>query len=333
MLPILPGDPIGNLEGRADFVSALAHTVKMEMLRMPASDRTISDGNPFSALSRYEMNHLISHLWHLRRASTVYALLSAENRSNHNAWFEAQEKIGDASGYLTDLTLALRLAEEFATQEIGASANGRKRQSFSEHVGQQVRWALALTGINSMMLNIPVPLLQALIAHRIWTPFQALSYARQNPDVTSRTGLLMLLLDHLPPDLRYQVYAEAWDASTAISDPVIKISMMYALAGKGAPEELASRLDKCLTAVANIKIDWSRAKALVIMVPTIPTPLLSATLELVNTVDTSGARLLALSAIAARNQEDLLPALLVSALGVRDLICRVKALRAIAAYA
>jgi hypothetical protein len=121
---------------------------------------------------------------------------------------------------------------------------------------------------------------------------QALAYVRQTPDPALRSALLSSLLDHLPQELHEQAYWEAWDATRSSPDSVSKIYIMFSLAGKTSPGDRFRAFHECFAAIASINDDWVRAKALVRILPNIPARLLTGALEVAQTIDKSGARLL-----------------------------------------
>jgi len=85
-----------------------------------------------------------------------------------NMWYTVHERVGDTSGYLSDVDRAWRLAERAYAGRQSSSA-----------IGLQCRYALIVASLCSLAGNIPPALLAALVEKGIWLGPQGLAYARQ----------------------------------------------------------------------------------------------------------------------------------------------------------
>ena len=136
-----------------------------------------------------------------------------------NTWYTVHERVGDTSGYLSDVDRAWRLTEE---------AFADRRSSIA--IGLQCRYALIVTSLCSLAGNIPPALLAALVEKGIWPGPQGLAYARQIQEPELRTRALAALAPHLGPTERDQALREALEAARAIGDEGSRSQALAALA-------------------------------------------------------------------------------------------------------
>jgi len=194
--------------------------------------------------------------WHLEQAGqpeAVHALLRLETGEGRNAWYEAQERLGQTAGYLDDVRRAWRLAEE--------PSAGRDRQCT---IGLQCRYALVMTSLNSLAHNLPPALLITLVAKGIWSPSQALAHARQAPEAAQRGKALAGLAPHLPEAEREGVLREALAAVREIEDEKTRSEALARLAPHLA--ELG-HVQEALAAAREIEDEKTRSEALAGLAP------------------------------------------------------------------
>ena len=134
-------------------------------------------------------------------------------------WYTVHERVGDTSGYLSDVDRAWRLTEE---------AFADRRSSIA--IGLQCRYALIVTSLCSLAGNIPPALLAALVEKGIWPGPQGLAYARQIQEPELRTRALAALAPHLGPTERDQALREALEAARAIEAEGYRSAALAALA-------------------------------------------------------------------------------------------------------
>ena len=149
--------------------------------------------------------YIHAHLtWHLEQAGApegLHGLLREDTTEGRNGWYEARERLGQVAGYLSDVDRAWRLAEK---------AFADRRSSLA--LGLQCRYAVIITSLNSLAINIPLKLLVTLVDKRVWSPAQGLSFARQVPDVGQRAKALALLIPLLAGPEQDQALRVAIDA-------------------------------------------------------------------------------------------------------------------------
>ncbi len=198
-------------------------------------------------LDRYGLHHLAAHLEAAGREDDLHHLMRLE-WSDHqgeqtrarfeNVWYTVHERVGDTSGYLSDVDRAWRLAEE---------AFADRRSSIA--IGLQCRYALIVTSLSSLAGNIPPALLAALVEKGIWPGPQGLAYARQIQEPELRTRALAALAPHLGPTERDQALREALEAARAIEAEGHRSEALAAL----APHLTAPLLGEALEAARAIE--------------------------------------------------------------------------------
>jgi hypothetical protein len=153
--------------------------------------------NPLRALTEYDRRNVVAHLTHARLTDDVRRLLTLETTWGRNAWYEA--KFNDVDSYLLDVATALEGVQELARAEpVGA---GR-------WLGEEYRYALMLTSVNSIAATVPPPLLVALVQNRLLSKADASSYARRASQALQRAEALTGLLPYLEEGEREDVLAE-----------------------------------------------------------------------------------------------------------------------------
>src|SRR5262249_50839269 len=98
-------------------------------------------------------------------------------------WFAARSRRGETAGFLADVALAWRLAEETGARSLSLEER-------SAALVLQCRYALLTTTIRSLAGNLPTELLLALVREGEWSQAEGLTYARQIPN--ERRRLLVL---------------------------------------------------------------------------------------------------------------------------------------------
>ncbi|WP_375472038.1 hypothetical protein [uncultured Nostoc sp.] len=167
----------------------------------------------------YIHQNLVWHLEKAQRIEEIYQLLREESQTSSNGWFEAREKLGQAGGYITDISRAWELAEANWTESI-----------LPQVVGLQCRYALITASLNSLAGNLPAELLVALVKNNFWTPEQGLAYALQNPEPKQKVNSLTELVNYLPPNLQKLALQKALAAAKAIQSEDYRAEALSALA-------------------------------------------------------------------------------------------------------
>ena len=102
--------------------------------------------------------------------------------------------LGQTQGYLSDLAAAWKLSEE----------NSAGQFPFASHatsIGLEIRYALLTASVNSIAANLSPDLLAELVTTGVWTPAQALAYARHTPASADRRSRLAALAPLLSADM------------------------------------------------------------------------------------------------------------------------------------
>jgi hypothetical protein len=148
-------------------------------------------------IGHYGLHFLARHLVDANLVKELQALLSVETSNQRNAWFDAKNRIGDVAGFLADVALAWQHAED----EYNCHQDPLT-------LGLQCRYALIISSINSLASGIQPALFSACLEAQIWTPLQAIAYARRIPVARQRIAALACLSPLLPPSLKEQASEE-----------------------------------------------------------------------------------------------------------------------------
>lgn len=154
-------------------------------------------------MSSYVLRH---HCLHLAESRVQPEQL---DRLLHKAWLDAHEvQEGGFEGYLADLEVAWKLVRDI----------GRSPERGAWAIGWQCRCLLICASIQSLTTDFPTELLVALTEEDIWSPYQALGYARRLRSPAARTETLIRLLPSLP----HLLQLEAITYIQAIPDPALR---------------------------------------------------------------------------------------------------------------
>jgi hypothetical protein len=225
--------------------------------------------------------YIHAHLtWHFSQAgweAQLHTLLCEETAENRNGWFEARDRLGQTAGYLEDVTRAWQQAE------------------ITGDTALQVRYALCLSSLTSLGVNMPAALLAWGTRHGLLSAEQALYVARGKPEVlpvlasvlrSQRPDLLKELLvavgelresgylggkdkalASIVPYLPAELLEEAFEIAKKVKDEKLRTQALVGVA-PCLPEQLREEALREALAAAR-KIDWieSRARALGAVVP------------------------------------------------------------------
>lgn len=281
----------------------------------------------------YALRHLAHHLACAGRVVELHALLSCERtggRGVRNVWFDAHDYAGTVDHYLADVSRARRHAEVETDRGLMA---GRTVPS----VGMEIRYALITAGVTSLVANLPIPLLVALVKTGSWTTARAIAFVRQLqtpgekafalaellpylsdssttdvfaealaaarriPDHSSKARALLILSDDLPEREKARVQSEALDTTAAIVDEEDRTQVLGAFS-----LELPEHLVKQAVAIAmGMEHEQQRAEALACLVPRLPADDLAEVLATTSSMADTFARTLLLGALAERVPVDL----------------------------
>ena len=249
-------------------------------------------------LDLYGLRHLAAHLEAAGREDELHRLMRLEwsvppgeqtSARFENSWYTVHERVGDASGYLSDMGRAWQLAEKAYAGRQSSSA-----------IGLQCRYALIVTSLRSLAGNIPPALLAALVEKGIWPGPQGLAYARQIQEPKLRIRALAALVPRLGLTERDQALREALTAARAIGDEESRSAALAALAPRLAPTERDQALREALEAARAIGDEEYRSAALVALAPHLTAPLLGEALEAARAIGEERLRSQALVALAPR---------------------------------
>lgn len=158
---------------------------------------------PPDEVSPYLVQYLGAHLE--RAGAAPGKLLSLVSDGWRQSWDRLE---GTYSGFLNDVARARRSAAR-------ANENALAQGGPAPFLGGEVLAALVNASVNSLAGNFGPSLLESLVRGGVWTPLQALIYARQITDPAQRAEALAELAPHLPAGESTAVLAEALKAARA----------------------------------------------------------------------------------------------------------------------
>ena len=230
--------------------------------------------------------------WHMEQAgqeAQVHQLFQETTAEGRNGWYEACDRLGKLSYFVTDLGRAWKLAEQLFEQDA------------TEAIVLQWRYALIQTTLNSLAQNIPAELLVRFVETGFWSPEQSLVHLYQVgcPNAPYWPSVAMSsIAKHLPSSL----LPEAWRITRDMQDEANRASTIWALA-----EYLpASLLDEALEVTRNMKDEFNLAWALHGLSPYLPSSILPKALEITRNISNEYQCFVALSALAPQLPESLL---------------------------
>ncbi|MBC7226280.1 MAG: AAA family ATPase [Thermoflexales bacterium] len=248
----------------------------------------------------YGLRHLAEHLAGAGEWERLHRLVA--EGGDQQPWAEARHAAeGNYTGYLADLDLAWRRAEEEGRGEPAA-------------LGRQVRCALIESSIHSLAGNIPPELLAAALEKGVLGPPAALAYARQASDPWQRAHALAGLAPHLPEELLREALAAAWK----IGDASDRAEDLAGLAPHLPPELRSEALQEALAAAREIGWEYARAEALAGLAPHLPPELLQEALAAAREIEWEDARAEVLAGLAPHLPPELLWEALAAAWKIRD---------------
>jgi hypothetical protein len=260
--------------------------------------------------------------WHLERAEDaegLHALLREETARGGNGWYEANEQLGQPSHFADCVAQAWRLVDE-------AFGQGRPV------LGLQCRCALLGASLNSLAVNVPPELLEALVRQRLWPMEQALAYARRTPNAARKVEVLARLAGRALASERAAVLREALDAARSIGAAQARSRTLAALAPHLPERERAAVLREALDAARSLGAEGARSRALAALAPHLPAELLKQALDTARSLGDAEARSRTLAALAPHLPAELLKQALDAARSLGAAEARSRALAVLAPH-
>ena len=146
----------------------------------------------------YLYDHLIWHLEKSGRSEEIHELLWAEDAAGKNGWYETRERLGQTSGYLTDLEGRGAWPMRISWRSLSARDDPAGPLCTNSGVVEQPG------------RGIPEELLEQLVDHGVWTVGAALTYARCIPDDSQGVRARVALLDDSIPVHGERSCARPW---------------------------------------------------------------------------------------------------------------------------
>jgi len=189
----------------------------------------VSEKSDRSALSHYELNHLIAHLQNCGRYEAVHEILRRSRDKGGNWWYHLKDASNDIAGFREDLNRATEVM---------------RLQAPSAHppIAKQVRYSLMAASVASLSRSYEIPMLAALVRFNIWPFCRVLAHARYHANIADRVKALIALADCAPLSLREAIIRESLEYAMAATSNDVKIDSLIAL----LPHlEEGSQIDVC----------------------------------------------------------------------------------------
>ncbi|HJT59433.1 MAG TPA: hypothetical protein VJ761_23190 [Ktedonobacteraceae bacterium] len=176
-------------------------------------------------------------------------------QQHYNCWYSLKENNGDTEGYVADIRLAWKQANNC---RIGVDSEG----NLASAVGLQCRYAMFVASINRLASHIPVNLLGAMVRRKLWTPARGLAYARQLPEATQRAAALQALAPYL-----YDKTENALEIARAITYIRLRIETLLALTPYLPQGERVHVISDSLAAIDTTDNIFDQAEMLTAVLP------------------------------------------------------------------
>ena len=217
----------------------------------------IAEGLPEAAPGDgYGISNLAHHLDGAGQAVLLHRVLAAErpglSGAMENTWFAVHYEAGPGTGYLNDLDLARRLAEQATDQSETAAERARNR-------ALEMQYALARSPATGIASRIPPPLLAVLVRDGIWPLADARVYAEGLPALPARAAALAALARL--PGIGCGLLADAREAAGKLTDAGSRAWALARLIPCEAEQDRDALFDAVMQAVTDITDGHRQAEA------------------------------------------------------------------------
>ncbi|WP_410509646.1 NB-ARC domain-containing protein [Methanosarcina hadiensis] len=245
--------------------------------------------------------YIHSHLtWHLEKAGKIeyiHLLLREENENGKNGWYETLESLELNAVFIEDVIRAWNLSEKESIHQI-------EQVGKASSIGQETRYALIYTSINSLSANIPVELLVEFLETKKWTEVQVFTYAQKEPDPYKRATKLISIYQRITGEYikKEEVIEKALDAASKIKDNYERACLLSAIVPYLEDQKKEEMIEKALDAISMIEVnDYCIFMALSAIVPYLDGKrkegMIEKALDLASNIQSNDERARALSAI------------------------------------
>ena len=189
----------------------------------------------------YGLTYLAAHLLEGDEIERLQSLVDKE-------WVAVRyrQRNYNYDGLLGDIELAWRAAERRNVEQIASSG-------CASYTAEEVRCALWVASIGTVVSNIPADLIGARIQEGIWSPIQGLSYARHVPTGKERVEALATLAPHLPDPIRIDAFYDASVEASRVTSTEQRAQVLTWLLPR-LPEDLRlNALINAITATRELK--------------------------------------------------------------------------------
>ncbi|MBC6460544.1 hypothetical protein [Actinomadura sp. HBU206391] len=210
---------------------------------------------------RYALRHLPVHLSQAGRYQDLHDLFTCPNQAPRSPLGTVWADTHDRVGDLDEYLSGLDTARGIARQRTDAAiAAGRPASA----LGLETHYALLAANLVSRSNAIPLGLLVALVRTKAWDIARALSHARRLYDPAIRADALTALIPHVTDSIqRVRTYHDTFIAISGIRDEWSRAEALVGL----VPHLKAEQHNQALETAVKISDMWAQALALAAVAP------------------------------------------------------------------
>jgi hypothetical protein len=269
LLASLVDKALMRMTGESPRRLVLMHDLLVDYLRATAADahalndalldayrKRCLDDWPSGPNDGYFHQHLVEHIARAGRADEVHRLLAVE-AGGANAWYAANDAIGNIDGYLGDIGRACRLERK---------GDAHNQDEMARQLRYELHYALVAASIRSLAGTLPEEVRTALVRTGVWRGARGLAEANQITEPPRRVRALVDLMPLLDEQLRRRAINDALGVARAYGEQQRPRLLGLVIPHLDAAEREAV-LDEALATARTIYSPGYRAEALAGLIP------------------------------------------------------------------
>jgi Ca2+-binding EF-hand superfamily protein len=202
----------------------------------------------------YGLRHLVDHLKASGRFTDLHCLLALRSNGDCNTWFEVNVTNGNISGYISDVILAWKCAEE--------SYNFNDIIHTGSCNGLQNRYALIICSVRNLFTAIPPQLLTTMVKCGVLTYTQGLAYAQLLPTQETRFEAFKYCFKFTEV-LNFDFGSECLDVAKTINYDQARIDTLINLASGLPDTQITKTMNDIVNDVRKIKCQQAKVEAFI----------------------------------------------------------------------
>ena len=232
-------------------------TVELQFLKWGTEilDRANRGNMPLEHGTPYIIQYYGAHLERMGQPAEAFLPLISDG------WRRVWEVLegGAQAGFLNDVGRVWKAVEKDNQRAIESGYSAK-------YIPYEICCALCWASVNSLAKNIPPALLITLVEKGIWTPTQGLAYAREAPDPKQKAMALVGIAACMTEPQKMGVLQEALEATQAIQDGRLRISILSLVLPSCSP----LMLHEVMQRARETKNEYEIAETLIDLAPFLP---------------------------------------------------------------